>query len=372
MNLLAQAAGSTPQSTFQLPVSSTAPRAPTEVHRDRTVTFRLLAPDATHVEVQVEPGSRQPMTKGADGIWTLTAGPFTPEIYQYEFIVDSVSLDDPSNPRVSVGRARHRSVLDIPGSPARFDEWQDVPHGAVQDVEYRSIVQNARRHVVIYLPPQYESERTRRFPVLYLRHGNTEMESAWSNQGAAGIILENLLAQRKAVPMIIVMPNGYPAHGEGSTPEGTDETIRELLTDILPLVEKSYRVIADADHRAIAGLSMGAGQAFLTGLRHTDTFAYVGAFSSGVISSVDFDFRGRLPEISARSARQPRLLFLSCGTDDPRYPGYLKLMETLKSDGVRFEWFSTPGAHEWKVWRHSLAEMLPKLFQSAGTRSSHS
>lgn len=162
--------------------------------------------------------------------------------------------------------------------------------------------------------------------------------------------------------MLIVMPNGYPAHGEGSTPEGTEETARELMADIIPLVEKTYRVIGDADHRAIAGLSMGAGQAFLTGLRHTDTFGYVGVFSSGVVSDVDFDLRTSVPGLVAKSAPQPRLLFLSGGTDDPRYAGYIKLMETLKANGIRYEWFSTPGAHEWKVWRHSLAEMVPRLF----------
>jgi enterochelin esterase family protein len=332
------------------------------VRSDRTVTFRLLAPDAMHVDLQMEPGSRQPMTKGADGIWMLTVGPFTPEIYRYEFIVDGVSVDDPSNPIVSVGRFKHQSVIDIPGAPARFDQWQDVPHGSVQDVEYQSTALNTHRHIAVYLPPQYESERSRRFPVLYLRHGNGDMETGWSNTGHAGTILENLLAQRKALPMLIVMPNGYPAHGEGSTPEGTEETARELMADIIPLVEKTYRVIGDADHRAIAGLSMGAGQAFLTGLRHPEIFRYVGVFSSGVVSDVDFDLRTSVPGLLAKNAQQPRLLFLSCGTEDPRYAGYIKLMETLKAHGIRYEWFSTPGAHEWKVWRHSLAEMLPRLF----------
>jgi enterochelin esterase family protein len=371
-HLSAQTPSSLPPNTFQRLTTSTAPKAPTEVHPDGTVTFRLIAPDAMRVDVAMEPGSRHPMTKGSDGIWTLTAGPFTPEIYRYQFVVDGVSVTDPSNPIVSVGRFRHQSVLDIPGSPARFDEWRDVPHGAVHDVEYYSRVLKIRRHVNIYVPPQYESERTRRFPVLYLRHGNGDMESTWINTGHAGIILENLLAQRKAEPMLIVMPNGYPAHGEGTTPEGTEETARELMTDIIPLVERTYRVVADADHRAIAGLSMGAGQAFLTGLRHTDTFAYVGVFSSGVISVADFDLRAAVPELMAKNAKQPRLLFLSCGTEDPRYPGYLQLMANLKANGVRYEWFSTPGAHEWKVWGRSLAEMAPKLFKPTGVQPPNS
>jgi len=369
LNLLAQTSGSTPQNTFRLPASSTAPKAPTEVRPDRTVTFRLLAPDAMQVDLLLDPGSRQPMTKSADGVWTLTVGPLTPEIYRYEFVTDGVFLDDPSNPNVSIGRSRHQSVLDIPGSPARFDEWQDVPHGSTQDLEYQSSVMKTRRHVVIYVPPQYESERVRRFPVLYLRHGNGDMEGGWSTVGRAGIILDNLLAQRKAVPMLIVMPNGYPAHGEGSTPEGTEETARELMTDIIPLVERTYRVVPGADNRAIAGLSMGAGQAFLTGLRHTDMFAYVGAFSSGAISSVGFDLHAAVPELTGKTVRKPRLLFLSCGTEDPRYPGYLQVMDTLKANGVHYEWFSTPGAHEWKVWRHSLADMLPKLFQPTSLTS---
>jgi enterochelin esterase family protein len=166
--------------------------------------------------------------------------------------------------------------------------------------------------------------------------------------------------------MIIVMPNGYPARGAGSTPEGIEETGKELLTDLLPLIERSYRVVADADHRAIAGLSMGAGQAFMTGLRHIDSFAWVGAFSSGVISDAGFRLEAAVPGLLENSAsvnKRMRLLFLSCGTEDPRYSGYIDLMDKLKQHNIHHEWYPTPGVHEWKVWRHSLAAMLPRLFQ---------
>jgi enterochelin esterase-like enzyme len=162
------------------------------------------------------------------------------------------------------------------------------------------------------------------------------------------------------------MPNGYPARGPGSNPEGIEETGKELLTDIIPFIEQRYRVIADANHRALAGLSMGAGQAFITGLRHLDKFAWVGAFSSGVVSDADFRIETAVPgfiENPAAVNSRLRLLFISCGTEDPRYPGSLDLVDILKQANIQHQWYSTAGAHEWKVWRHSLAAMLPKLFQ---------
>ena len=307
------------------------------------------------------------MIRTDDGVWSITVGPWAPEIYRYQFVVGGVRLTDMSNEAIDIGRSYHHSIVEVPGSPARFDERQDVPHGALQVREYDSTVLQSRRRLVVYLPPQYDSEAASRFPVLYLRHGNGSTEGSWAATGRAGVILENLIARGKAVPMVIVMPNGYPSSsGDGSGEAGVEATGKELMQEIIPLVEKQYRVKPGREHRAIAGLSMGAGQAFLTGLRNLGTFAWIGEFSSGAVSGADFRLEQAVPGLLSdpvATNKKLRLLFLSCGSEDARYPGHLDLVDKLKKYGVRHEWFITPGRHEWKVWRHSLAELLQKLFQ---------
>ena len=350
----------------QVPATDTAPTTAPAVHGDRTITFSILAPEASKVEVALDPGTRRAMTKASNGVWAATIGPLEPEIYRYNFVVDGVRTIDFANPRVQLGRSRHASVIEVPASSPRFDQRQDVAHGALEVRDYPSLVAKIPRRMFVYLPPQYDAAQSRKFPVLYLRHGNGDLEDGWTEAGAAGIILENLIAQRRAEPMIIVMPNGYPSlTGAGSSPEGIEATTRELMMDIIPFVDAHYRTLGDRDNRAIAGLSMGAGQAFIGGLRNIDAFAWIGAFSSGIIGDVNVPAENNIPGLlkdpTSLNGRL-RLLFLTCGTEDPRHAGYLKLVERLKAAGVRHEWFSTPGAHEWKVWRHSLAEMLPKLF----------
>ena len=366
--LFAQATQDRPPNTYRGGgVPPTTPIYAPQVHADRTVTFQLRAPEASKVELLVERQAPRPMGKNDDGVWRITVGPWVPEIYRYQFAVGGVRLTDMSNEAVDIGRSEHRSIVEVPGSPPRFDERQNVPHGTLQVREYDSALLQSRRRLVVYLPPQYESEAGSRFPVLYLRHGNGNTEGSWVASGRAGVILENLIAKGKAVPMVIVMPNGYPSpHVEGSSDAGVEATGQELLREIIPLIEKHYRVKSGREHRGIAGLSMGAGQAFLTGLRNLDTFAWVGEFSSGKLSSVGFRLEEAVPGLlsdPAATNKRLRLLFLSCGSDDPRYPGHLDLVDTLKHHGIRHEWYSTPGWHEWKVWRHSLAEFLQKLFQ---------
>jgi enterochelin esterase-like enzyme len=337
-----------------------------EIHADRTVTFRIRAPKASEVALSFQ-GSK-PMTKDADGTWSITVGPLEPEIYEYAFTVDGARVLDTANTMLKTGRALGGNLLEIPGTPPRFDEVQDVPHGSIQVRSYASTPLQRRRQLYVYLPPQYDSEPARRFPVLYLRHGNGDDESTWSLQGRAGVILENLIAQRKALPMLIVMTNGDTdgTWGGGSSPEAIETLSRELLGDVIPMIEKNYRVTANRGNRAITGLSMGGGQAFTIGLKHLETFAWVGEFSSGLLSDTDFNLTKHLPgflDDPARVNQRLNLLFLSCGTEDPRIPGHLDLTDTLKAKQIRYIWYPTPGAHEWKVWRHSLAEFLPKLFR---------
>jgi enterochelin esterase family protein len=339
-----------------------------EVRPDRTIVFRLRAPEASHVNLQF--GGTKPMEKDAAGVWSATVGPLEPEIYQYNFVVDGVRILDPANPNLKNGRALDASIVEIPGNPPRFDELQLVPHGALQIRAYLSTPLKRARKLYVYTPPQYDTEPNRRFPVLYLRHGSGDNEENWSETGRAGVILNNLIAQRKAAPMIIVMPNGDTdgTWGGGSSPEGIELLGQELLTDIIPMIDRTYRVAAGRENRAITGLSMGGGQAFTIGLKHMDLFAWVGEFSSGLVSDTDFRLDKHLPgflDSSDEVNRKLRLLFLSCGTEDPRYPGQLDLADNLKAHGIHYVWYPTPGVHEWKVWRHALAEFAQKVFREA-------
>lgn len=338
-----------------------------EVHADRSITFRLRAPEANAVSLSF--GGSKPMTKDANGVWTATTGPVAPEIYQYNFVVDGVRILDPGNPNLKNGRALDASVVEVPGNPPRFDEVQAVAHGALQIRMYTSTPLKKRRTLYVYTPPQYDPEASRRFPVLYLRHGSGDTEENWSNTGRAGVILDNLIAARKAVPMIVVMPNGDTdgTWGGGSSPAGIELLGQELLTDIMPMIEKVYRVAPGRENRAITGLSMGGGQAFTIGLKHMDLFAWVGEFSSGLVSDTEFRLEQHLPGFLDHPEdvnKKLKLLFLSCGTEDPRLPGQLDLGDLLKQHKIRYVWYLTPGAHEWKVWRHALHEFAQKVFQA--------
>ncbi len=355
-----------------------APKSPTrrapvspEVMADHRVTFRLLAPAAAKVELAVMTKPNQSMTKDAAGLWSLTSETFEPEIHRYHFLVDGLRIIDPLNPWIDTGRSSSTSLLEIPGNPPRIDERRPGPSGTPHIRRYVSSVLGISRRVFIHTPVAYDLELTRRFPVLYLRHGNGDLESTWSELGRAGVILDNLVAEGRAVPMLIVMPNGYPdgiKSDAGQRPGfgGEDATSAELLEDIIPLVEKNYRALSDPGNRAIAGLSMGGGQAIFTGLKHLDRFAWVAEFSSGAVGGKDFDistaFPGFIENPSATNARL-RLLFLTCGTEDNRHAGHLRVVGALKKHGIHHEWLSLPGGHEWKVWRHSLAALLPLLFQ---------
>ena len=345
------------------------PRASPTVHPDGTVTFQLTAPSALEVAVRmgnIAATTRKlhPMAKRTDGTWSVTVGPFEPEIYEYSFVVDGTAMLDAGNPFSKPGDFA-ASLLEVPGSPPRVYEAQDVPHGALELLQYQSTPYKTRRNLYVYLPPQYYTEPSRRFPVVYLRHGNGDYEVSWPFQGRAGVILENLIAQNKAVPMIIVMPYGESGATGGTLPTGMAALDDELHKDVMPLVERRFRVRTDRESRAIVGLSMGGRQAVTTGLKHLDEFAFIGAFSSGSATdqtALSIDLLALLPSGSDLN-KMLTVFFLSCGTEDPRYAGHLALISELKAKGIKHVWFSADGAHEFKVWRQSLTEVLPMLFQ---------
>lgn len=343
-----------------------------EIHADKRITFRIRAPKSTTVELLFGAWNPkpQPMTKDENGLWTITIGPVEPEIYTYAFLVDGVRVLDLLNPNLKTGsRGLDASEVEVTGATPRFDEVQNVPHGLIHIHPYMSTPLKRLRGLYVYTPPEYDREPRRRFPVLYLRHGSGDTEANWSDDGRAGVILENLLAAGKAKPMLIVMTNGDTDNtwAGGSSPEAMNLLGNELIQDVIPLIEKGYRVQPGRENRAIAGLSMGGGQAFTIGLKNLDTFAWVAEFSSGLVSDADFDLSKHLPGFLERPDEangKLRLLMLACGEDDPRWAGQLNLSDVLKKHGIRHEFKGTPGGHEWKVWRHLLADFLQNAFQA--------
>ncbi len=370
---LAQTSGSRPE-----------PLVSPEIGPDRRVTFRIRAQKATEVVVAASVGTlspkpagmvkdqpgmwNMPLRRDASGLWSVTVGPLEPDVYRYIFMVDGVRSIDGANPNVRPGGSLLWSYFDIPGNPPRFDELQDVPHGSVQYRTYRSSQSKVFRNVAIYVPPDYDRNPGRRFPVLYLLHGGGDSEEGWVRIGKAPEIEENLLARHETVPMIVVMPYG-DIPGDATTLEAITTFGRELFDDVMPLVEKNYRVAANRENRGIVGMSMGAGQSFTLGLRNLDKFAWVGAFSAGTFGQAGFDMEKQVPGFLKDPAavnRELKLLFLGCGTEDTRYAAHLKMAEFLKAKGIHYEFRDSPGEHEWRVWRHLLAEYMPKLFR--GTR----
>lgn len=340
------------------------------VNLDRSITFRIKAPKASNVDLlfgewNVKP---QPMKKDTGSVWIITIKPVQPDVYSYLFRVDGVQTMDLNNPSTKIGTQIYSSIVEVPGKPARFDEVQNVPHGVMQVHRYMSSSLKRLRGLNVYLPPQYLTEPNRKFPVLYLRHGGGDDETSWTQPaGRADVILENLIAKKKAVPMIIVMTNGLTdgTWAGGSTAQAMKDLEAELLHDVMPLVEKTYRVLPGRQNRAITGLSMGGGQAFVMGLHNLDKFAWIGEFSAGLMSDKDFKVDELLPGIMKAGNINPKLklLWIGVGTDDPRYPGHMVLIDDLKKKGIKYEFHDTPGGHEWKVWRVELEGFLQKIFR---------
>jgi enterochelin esterase family protein len=339
-----------------LAVAQTPP-ATTEARPDRTIVFRLTAPKASEVTVRGEFG-RKAMTKGEDGVWTATAGPLDPDLYTYVFTVDGVTTVDPRNSHLKIGRGSVQNLIDVPGPTPH--ELRPVPHGTLHVHRYESKSLNGKsRGLVVYTPPSYNVGPPGSFSVLYLLHGSGDDEHGWTDVGRAHRILDNLLADGKAVPMLIAMPDGHAAERTPGNPNANTKAFEaDLLGDVIPLVEKNYRVKADADHRAIAGLSMGGGQSWAIGMTHLDTFAYVCPFSMGggapgvADALVPADVNGKL-----------KLLWIGCGREDRGFDKSEKLANDLKTKGVKLTWHPSDGAHTWIVWRKYLAEVLPLLFR---------
>jgi enterochelin esterase family protein len=349
-----------------------------EVHDDGRVTLRLAANDATTVQVagEITQGAGPvAMTRGNDGIWSVTVGPLAPEIWSYSFRVHGVDMADPANPAVKPtppGQAMG-SFVEVPGPSPSFYDSRPVPHGEVRMLPYESRAMGVTRWVWVYTPPGYE-QSTARYPVLYLLHGNGETQTGWVMNGRANVILDNAIADGRALPMIAVMPQGHALQGAnvgplvrigGETSMFSPRFPKDLLEDVLPLIERRYRVKAEAGARAIAGLSMGGGQALTIGLQHPELFGYVLGFSAAVNGQfADTEATlSRLPNDPGEAARQHRLVWVSCGRRDFLYENNKRFVEALERRGVKVTYREGTGSHVWSVWRNDLHASLPLLFR---------
>jgi enterochelin esterase-like enzyme len=342
-----------------------------EVHSDNRVTFRFRGPHNKEVAVSLEGISTPiPMQRDDQGVWSFTTDPLPPDFYGYTIIADGVSLFDPSNFAIKPNFLYRASELHVPGPPSLPWEIADVPHGEIHHHFYKSALVGDHRSYFVYTPPGYDPRAKKSYPVLYLLHGYSDDATAWTAVGRANIILDNLIAQGKAKPMLVVMPLGYGApevllpnsgvfHDRALTDRNFDKFREALLTEVIPRVETEYLVVKDRNSRAIAGLSMGGSESLLTGLNTLNTFAWIGAFSSGGLSE---DFDKEFPALDSKSAPPIRLLWIACGTDDHLIDINRKLRAWLASKNIQHVDIETPGFHTWMVWRRNLAEFAPLLF----------
>lgn len=368
-----------------------------EVLPDQRVAFRIYAPKATTVALSGDwvtqgLGSAGDMQKNEQGVWSLTVGPLPADFYGYSFSVDGIRTVDPKNAQVKPGIRYAESMFELPGLGSAYAAAANVPHGEVRAVSYYANALKQMRRMQVYTPPGYE-QGSARYPVLYLISGGGDDDTAWPTIGRAGFILDNLLAAGKIKPMIVVMPNsnltlpGVPAVPLGAAARGLDAaglaarmaTIsklhdafgEELLKDVLPLVEQRYRVLNDAQHRAIAGMAMGGAEALRIAPSHLDMFAYIGVFSEGLKqgpgAAVAPDFEQRNAAFFSNAARtneQLKVFWISVGKNDEAIQDGAKMLsDVLNKRGIRHEFHETAGGHTWINWRHNLVEFSQLLFR---------
>jgi len=340
-----------------------------EVHPDHRVTFRIKAPKASEVTLTGDwLGKAEPpkLTKDDQGVWSVTLGPFEPSIYIYSFTVDGVPIADPINPRIKLRASTSASLLEVDDDPAAFWEAHDVPHGAVEiNWEKSKVINGETRAIWVYTPPGYE-KGAGRYPALYLLHGSNDTAAGWTMAGNANFVLDNLLAEKKIVPMIVAMPFGHATPFGLPTPSGgqSNDAVFEdyLLKDVIPAVEVKYRVAPGRQNRAIAGLSMGGGQSLRIGFGHLDLFSSVASFSGAVPADFETRFAEALKDPKATNAKL-KALWIGCGQQDSLFPRSKNLSELLTRHEIKHTFRAIEGVHNYTVWRKFLAEYSPLLFR---------
>ena len=345
-----------------------------EVHSDGRITFRYRSPNAREVFVSRAGLGRLPMTRDEQGVWTATAPPLPPDIYQYTFNVDGVSVLDPVNSLVAPNLLNMSNMVRVPGPAGGADllPWDvaDVPRGRLTRHFYKSARIGDHRDYYVYTPPGYEANQTTTYPVLYLLHGFSDDASGWTSVGQAHVILDNLIAAKKAVPMLVVMTLGYGAP-EIVTRGPRAPNLRQknmegyrdaLFAEVIPAIERDYRVDTRRERRAIAGLSMGGAETLFTGLNAIDRFSYIGAFSAGGLGPAA-ELPQVFPNLTAAEGRRLALLWIGCGTEDGLIEANRSMRAFLTERGVAHEGIETPGGHTWMVWRRYLVTFTEKLFK---------
>ena len=359
----------------QKPAAPPPPLLSHQLHPDRTVTFRIKDPAAAKVELNLEGVAKPiPMHKGAAGIWSYTTPPLAPEIYGYSFLDGGQPRIDPENFAVAPNQAFPPSnVLEVPGDTPQPWDQTAVPHGTLHEHLFPSTIAQGlpanQEQVVVYTPPGYDPS-AKPYPVLYLLHGWSGIAESWTHDQQANLILDNLLAQGKVKPMVVVMPLGYGdmsfvQHGfdiwrDPAVVDHNTQLFMSMLTrEIMPLVEGAYNVSRDREGRAITGLSMGGLESLDTGLHNTDKFAWVGGFSSAVHN---LDYEHQLANLDPKTANL-KLLWIACGTEDGLVEPNRKFIAFLKGKGMPVTQIETPGLHVSTVWRDNLIHFAPLLFQ---------
>jgi enterochelin esterase-like enzyme len=371
----AQTAAKSP-STAPVPLDA-APSVDPQLQPDGTTVFRLAMPNAARVELHLE-GVKDPfpMTKSADGAWSVSVPGLAPQYYSYSFKVDGTDVLDPHNVTFKTSFFATQNIFLVPGQPSMPWEAANVPHGVVHHHFYRSNIVGINSEYYVYTPPNFDSGSKQKYPVLYLLHGYSDDPSAWTAMAKANVILDNLIAQGKAKPMIVVMPLGYGTMEvikRGWVSWRDPELVRRnytgfsdaLFQEVMPLVRQQYPISEKREDHAVAGLSMGGAESLRVGLNHLDDFAYIGGFSSAPLGGEDYG--SIFPGITSQSApainTRLRLLWISCGTEDGLFEGNQKFIAWLKEKGVQPTAIQTPGMHVWMVWRDNLAHFVPLLFQ---------
>ena len=352
-----------------------------EVLPDNRVAFRIYAPKATEVTIGGDwisqgRGTGGKLDKDDNGVWSITVGPLVPDFYSYNLTVDGVRTIDPKNPMIKQGITSLDNMFLVPGAEMAFEANTPIPHGRVHIDWYHSSTLDTMRSMHVYTPPAYESSSSK-YPVFYLLHGAGDEDSGWSTIGRAGFILDNLLAARKARPMVVVMPNGSmprPANAATGAPGGApggptaqDLFADELLKNVMPYVEKNYRVLANRENRALAGLSMGGGQTLRVGPSNLDKFSYIGVWSSGVNQQTSEDFVKRNAQFldnADKTNKMVKLFWIGVGEKDTGANASAKnLAGILKAHNIKAELHETEGGHTWINWRHYLNDYAQLLFR---------
>jgi enterochelin esterase family protein len=351
------------------------------------VQVRVKAPDATKVKVNFWSGPKMDMVKQEDGFWTVTTPALVPGLHYYTLVINGAEVADP-NTHSFFGSSKPASAVEVPEPGSTYYLIQDVPHGQVREVWYYSKVTGTWRPALVYTPPDYDTQTKARYPVLYLQHGGGEDETGWTKQGNANFILDNLIAAKSCKPMIVAMAYGY-ARRAGQPPDltekafGSPEMMKamqemtkafedDVTQALIPYIDSTFRTLADRDHRAMAGLSMGGMQTFQITLNHLDLFSYIGGFSGAdgslVLSGQSLDpktaYNGVFADPAA-FAKKVHLLWLGVGTAEPENmrTGIQRLHQSLLEANIQHVYYESPGTdHEWQTWRRDLKDFAPRLF----------